>query len=48
MRKRNRGAAGGGATATTNSNTASQEVATDGHGVVEVEPHHRFSDASTV
>lgn len=41
------GAAGGAATATTNSNMATQEVATDGHGVVEVEPHHQFSYAST-
>lgn len=50
MRKCNQGAAGaavGAATATTNSNMATQEVAADGHGVVEVEPHHQFSYAST-
>lgn len=27
---------------------ATQEVATDGHRVVEVEPHHQFSYTSTV
>lgn len=50
MRKCNQGAAGaagGAATATTNSNMATQELAADGHGVVEVEPHHQFSYAST-